>query len=207
MVHVQCANAGVAPTLHIEVDARDLPRRLLHTRIDMPCQPGKLKLWFPKWVPGTHGPYGPVQNVGGLRIQTPQAKLLAWRRDEIEPYRIECDVPVATDQITVLLDTICNEAAVQAAGFLSFGNNAVGIINWGTCLLYPEGTSCDDIQVHLTLRLPNKWKYATALKCDGTKDGLSSFQTVSLMDLVDSPLVAGKHLRTIALDAGPYPPA
>ena len=39
------AHAGSAPTLEIEVDARDLPRRLLHTRITVPCKPGKLGLW------------------------------------------------------------------------------------------------------------------------------------------------------------------
>ena len=71
-----------APTLKIEIDARDLPRRLMHSRIQIPCRPGKLKLWYPKWVPGTHGPYGPVQNVGGLRIQTSDGKTLKWQRDE-----------------------------------------------------------------------------------------------------------------------------
>ena len=104
-----------APTLKIEVDARDLPRRLLHSRIQVPCQPGKLKLWYPKWVPGTHGPYGPVQNVGGLRIQTSDGKTLKWQRDELEPYRVECDVPDGVREVTVLLDTICNEPADQAA--------------------------------------------------------------------------------------------
>src|SRR5262245_32853951 len=72
----QVAHASAAPTLKIDVDARDLPRRLLHSRIQIPCQPGTLKLWYPKWVPGTHGPHGPVQNVGGLRIQTWDGKLL-----------------------------------------------------------------------------------------------------------------------------------
>src|SRR5262245_23990776 len=103
-----CAAADRIPTLQIEVDARDLPRRLLHSRLQVPCEQGPLRLWFPKWVPGTHGPYGPVQNVGGLRIRTAQGETLSWRRDEAEPYRIECDVPAGTSQITVDLDTICN---------------------------------------------------------------------------------------------------
>ena len=72
---LQPVYAGLAPTLKIEVDARDLPRRLVHSRIQVPCQAGKLKLWYPKWVPGTHGPYGPVQNVGGLRVQTSDGKI------------------------------------------------------------------------------------------------------------------------------------
>jgi predicted metalloprotease with PDZ domain len=200
-------HAGPAPTLKINVDARDLPRRLLHSRIQIPCQPGKLKLWYPKWVPGTHGPYGPVQNVGGLRVQSPDGKTVKWQRDELEPYRVECDVPDGVREVTVLLDTICNEPADQAAGYLTFGNNLVGIVNWGTCVMYPEGFSCDDIQTSLSLRLPARWQFATALKSEGSKDGLATFQTVSLTDLADCPLIAGEHLRSIPLATGPFPPA
>ena len=76
---------GGERVLDIEVDARDFPRRLLHAQITIPCRPGKLRLWYPKWVPGTHGPYGPVQNVAGLRLQTPQGQPLVWRRGETEP--------------------------------------------------------------------------------------------------------------------------
>src|SRR5262245_11643215 len=86
------ATASSGPKLGIDVDARDLPRRLVHTRIQVPCQPGELKLWFPKWVPGTHGPCGPIQNVGGLYVETPDGKKLDWRRDDIELYRIVCQV-------------------------------------------------------------------------------------------------------------------
>jgi len=204
---VPAASAGAGPTLEIEVDARDLPRRLLHSRIQVPCQAGKLKLWYPKWVPGTHGPYGPVQNVGGLRVQTPDGKPLKWQRDELEPYRVECQVPEDIREVTVLLDTICNEAAEHAAGYLSYGNRLVGMINWGTCLIYPEGPTCDDIQAHLSLRLPARWKFATALESEGYKEGYSTFKTVSLTDLVDCPLIAGEHLKSIPLATGDDPPA
>ncbi len=68
------AVAGEGPTLRLEVDARDLPRRLMHSRIEVPCRPGKLALWYPKWVPGTHAPCGPLQDVAGLRIETTEGK-------------------------------------------------------------------------------------------------------------------------------------
>jgi predicted metalloprotease with PDZ domain len=179
----------------------------LHARIHIPTQGGTLKLWYPKWVPGTHGPSNPVQDVGGLRLETTEGKPLPWRRDEIEPFRIECDVPAGTREIAARLDVICNEPAVLAAGYLSYGNASVGIINWNTCLLYPEGISCDDIKVRLSLRLPASWRFATALKTDAVHDGLTTFGTLSLTELVDSPLIAGEHLRTIPLNTGPYPPA
>jgi predicted metalloprotease with PDZ domain len=202
-----CAACAAGPALQIEVDARDLPRRLLHTRIRVPCRPGTMQLWFPKWVPGTHGPYGPVENIGGLRVDSSTAKGLAWRRDELEPYRIACEVPEGVPEVFVQLDTICNDPASEAAGFLSFGNASVGIINWGTCLVYPEGAACDDIQVRLALTLPKGWRFASALKPEKVGEGTATFQAVSLTELADSPLIAGEHLRTIPLKTGSYPAA
>jgi predicted metalloprotease with PDZ domain len=200
-------SAGEEPLMRLEVDARDLPRKLLHSRITMPCRPGKLALWFPKWIPGTHAPCGPVENVGGLRLETQSGKPIAWRRDENEPYRIECDVAPGTESVTVRLDTICNKASVGAAGYLSYGNRSLAIINWSTCLLYPDGTPCDQIRVRLELRLPHNWRLATALPAESTGDGSASFKAVSLTELVDSPLIAGVRLRTIPLDTGDSPPA
>jgi predicted metalloprotease with PDZ domain len=206
------ATAGEGPTLQLEIDARDLPRRLMHARIEVPCRPGKLALWYPKWVPGTHAPCGPVQDVAGLRLETPEGKAVPWRRDETDAYRVECDVPSGVHSITIRLDTICNQPAVSAAAYLTFGNESVGIINWSTGLMYPEGASADDTRVTLTLRLPPTWSFACALERDSGESGASSgkpikFRTVSLTDLVDNPMIAGEHVRTIPLDAGKNPPA
>jgi predicted metalloprotease with PDZ domain len=182
----------------------------------MPCQPGKLGLWYPKWIPGTHAPSGPIQDIAGLRLETPDGKPLPWRRDESDVFKVECDVPDGVHEIVARLDLICSGPAVEAAGHLSYGNNSVGMINWSNCLLYPDGPSCDDTMVQLSLRLPRGWRFATALEgnqaSDGRNqtpaaDGRADFKTVSLRDLVDNPLIAGEHLRTIPLEAGKNPPA
>lgn len=217
-----CRAAEPAPKLRISVDARDLPRRLLHARITIPCKPGKLALWFPKWVHGTHEPCGPVQNIAGLKILGPGGSLIPWRRDELELYRFLCDIPAGTSQIEAELDVICNEPAVQAAGYLSYGNKRVGMINWSNCLLYPEGFSCDDIQAELTVELPLNWLWASALKPRNAESLRPPmwrhmgpwpvwthvvFEPLSLTELVDRPLVGGVNLRSIPLDTGSGPPA
>ena len=61
------AAAESASTMHLEVDAREISRKLLHAREEIPVQPGKLALWYPKWMPGTHAPGGPVQNIAGQK--------------------------------------------------------------------------------------------------------------------------------------------
>jgi predicted metalloprotease with PDZ domain len=191
----------------MEVDASELPRRLLHTRLTIPSQPGKLRLWYPKWFPGAHGPYGRVEDVGGLRLETDQGKVLPWRRDEVELHCVQCEVPDGVREVRVQLDTICNTVSANAGGIYSYGNHSLGVLNWHTCLLYPDGPSCTAIQVRLRVKLPAKWRFATALKVDAEKDGQVAFQTVSLSDLIDCPLIAGEQLRTIKLDSGNSPPA
>ncbi len=171
LVRVDTAVAGEGPTLRLELDARDLPRRLMHARIEVPCRPGKLALWYPKWVPGTHAPCGPIQDVAGLRIETPDGQPLPWRRDETDVFRVECDVPPGVESVVVRLDTICNAPAVAAAGYLTYGNPSLGIINWATCLMYPEGPSADETKVSATLRLPASWQLACALETEGSASG------------------------------------
>jgi len=60
--------------------------------------------------------------------------------------------------------------------------------------------------VELTLRLPEKWQFATALKSTGIKNGLITFSPVSLETLIDSPVIAGAHFRTLELTPGGSPP-
>jgi predicted metalloprotease with PDZ domain len=190
------------PTLQIDVDARELSRRLLHADIQIPCQPGTLSLWYPKWIPGCHGADGPLHNVGGFRVETADGKPIPWKRDEVEIFCVHCDVPAGVNEVRAHVDYICNEPAVLAAGYLSYGNSSVGVLNWNTCLVYPEGPTAEQTRVQLRLRLPAHWQFATALKPTEAKEPIT-FQSVSLVELIDSPLIAGEHLRTTALDTTP----
>lgn len=201
--------AADAPAVAIEVDARDLPRKLLHTTLDIPCKPGPLRLWYPKWVPGTHGPYGRVEDVAGFRVETLDGTSVPWTRDEVELHCFVLRVPDGAASVRVKLDTVCEAAGMDASAMYTAGTRDVGVINWSTCLVYPEGPRADDQPVKARLWLPEGWKYATALKAetgDG-RGGVITFRPVSLTALVDCPLIAGRHLKTFKLDSGGGPPA
>ncbi len=77
------ADLADAP-MQVEIDARDLPRKLLHAKLDISLADAateqKVALWYPKWVPGSHGPGGPVANIGGLRIEDQHGQTLSWLR-------------------------------------------------------------------------------------------------------------------------------
>ena len=200
LVRSQAFGADVPP-ITIQIDARELPRRLVHTTLDIPCQPGPLRLWYPKWIPGSHAPKGRVEDVGGLRIETSDGTSIPWKRDEIEMHCFTLKVPEGVKSIRVKLDTICEASGSDAAGIYTYGNASIGTINWNTCVLYPEGISVDDLPVKVRLRLPTDWKFATALKGDSAVEGWIPFQQLSLSTLIDSPLITGRNLRTIKLSA------
>ena len=199
--------AEVATTLRLEVDAREIARKLVHARVEVPCKPGTLRLWYPKWIPGSHGASGPLENIGGFRVETPDGKALEWRRDEVETFCVACEVPKGVERVVAKLDYICNQPSVEASGHLTYGNESLAIVNWNTCLVYPEGPAATSTRVEATLRLPRDWKFATALKAKSENDGAVEFESTDLETLIDSPLIAGEHLKTFKLDTGPYPAA
>src|SRR6266566_17217 len=207
LVSLSLAHAGDSSSgVRLEVDAREISRKMLHAREELPAKPGPLVLWFPKWIPGTHAPGGPIQNIGGLRLETPDGKPISWRRDETEVCRLECTVPDDVDGIVVRLDYICNQPSVTSEGVDSFGDAQLGIVNWNTCLLYPEKVSIDDLRISARLLLPAKWRFGTALKPTRETSGAVEFEPETLRNLVDCPLICGEFLRTIELKPKNFPP-
>src|SRR5690242_3505829 len=74
-----------AAQLSICVDAREISRNRLHTLLTLEVKPGPLTLSYPKWIPGDHGPTGPIETMIGLRIEA-DGKRIAWSRDVFDMY-------------------------------------------------------------------------------------------------------------------------
>ena len=64
----------------VTLDARDAPKRILHAHLTITVPGGPIVLDYPKWLNGTHGPYGPIENLTGLRF-TAGGKTVGWKRD------------------------------------------------------------------------------------------------------------------------------
>ena len=67
-------------TIRLAVDATDLVHAIFRVHESIPVRPGARVLLFPKWLPGNHGPSGPIDKFAGLIIGAGAAKL-AWTRD------------------------------------------------------------------------------------------------------------------------------
>ena len=197
--------AFAAPPLEIkaEIDAREISRSLLHARLEIPATPGDFVVWYPKWVPGVHAPSGPVQNLAGLRFETVAGAPIAWRRDDVEFHRFHLAVPKGADRVIAKLDYICSQSA---SGIDSYGSSKLGIINWNTVLLYPEGASIDTVTAAVKLTLPDGWKHGTSLTTAKAEGAVTAFQPMTLRRVVDSPLICGEHFRSIDLASKGTPP-
>src|SRR6185436_2086252 len=87
------ASADPSPPMRkLRVDATDVSAHLLHVKVTLPASPGPMTLLYPKWIPGEHGPTGPVIDVAGLHV-TAGGRELAWRRDPRELFAFGLDVP------------------------------------------------------------------------------------------------------------------
>ena len=195
------AQNGAQNAVQLRVDATDAPRRIFHVHMTMPAKAGPVTLLYPKWIPGEHGPTGPIENLVGLQIKS-GGQNLRWRRDDVNLYAFHIDVPTATGggqpTLDVTFDVI---SAPDASGFSSGSSTTteLAVLNWNQLLLYPEGAPADSMQYQASLRVPNSWKYGTSLPIDRESGNDVEFKPASLTTLVDSPLSTGRHYRTVAV--------
>src|SRR5262249_46906660 len=82
---------GQAPVT-LELDAREAPVKILHARLVFPVRPGPVTLLYPKWIPGEHGPTGPITDLAGLKFSA-AGRPIPWKRDPVDMYAISCEVP------------------------------------------------------------------------------------------------------------------
>jgi predicted metalloprotease with PDZ domain len=185
------------------VDATDATRNLLHARETIAVSPGPLTLFYPKWIPGEHGPSGPVVDLAGLQISA-RGAALPWRRDLEEMFALHLEVPAGVSRLDLAFDFILPP---DPQGFSSGSSSSaqLAVVSWNQVVLYPLGVPPDDFQVAPSLRLPAGWQYATALRPVGQDGATIRFAPVSLTRLIDSPVQAGAHFRRIALTAD-HPP-
>jgi len=206
VVSAVCSWAFSGPTISIAVDATEAPRKILHAKLRIPATPGTLTLYYPKWIPGEHAPDGPVVDLAGLKFFA-SGKPLKWRRDLLDGWTIQVEVPAGENEVLADLDYL--EPATLVGGF-SAGSSATEkllILSWNQVLLYPKGWKSDDLTYSASLRIPDGWKYATSLPVSNANGSDLHFAPVSLTMLVDSPVLTAQYLKVVPLNPGQTPPA
>lgn len=197
------SRADDRPLIQLQVDASDLARRIQHVRLQMPVQPGPLRLWYPRWIPGNHAPTGPINQIAGLRLSA-GGQGIAWTRDDTDMYAFDLVVPPGAQTLDVEFDYLSPTASDQ--GRVAMTQDMLSL-QWHRVLMYPAEMAADAIRVEARLRLPAEWSYGTALTLQSVEQGELHFAPQALVDLVDSPVYAGRHFQRFELDQGSTPVA
>jgi len=185
--------------IRVRVDATDAPQRIFHVQIDLQAAQGPVTLLYPQWIPGDHAPDGPILQVVGLHISAGE-KEIPWRRDDVEMFAYHLDVPAGVASLLVRFDFISppdTGGAVYASS--PSATRELAILNWNQFVLYPKGANPDTLGYQAVLQLPDGWKYGTALPEASHNGAEIEFKPCSLTTLIDSPVLAGRHFRTIDL--------
>ena len=186
--------ATAGPTIKLVLDATQAPRKILHTQMTLPVNPGPLTLYYPKWIPGEHGPDGPLANLTGLKVSA-NGSDIGWRRDLLDMFTFHVDVPAGASSLDIQFDYI------EPSSSSAFGSGSASakmlVIPWNENVLYPAGFPAKDIIYQTTLRLPAGWKFGGALPVERQDGDTIVFKPVAFDSLVDSPVIAGEFFRAV----------
>ncbi len=180
--------------LTVVLDERTAPRGFAYTHITVPVKPGPFTLDYPMWIPGEHGPTGPLNDLSELRISA-NGQPVTWQRDQVDMYAFHINVPPGVNRVNVDFTVLLNRPNNFVDGNLATRNILVG--NWNRYILYQRNINNEHYYAKASLILPQGWDYASALPVASRSGNRVDFKTVTLETLVDSPTDSGKYYRHI----------
>ncbi len=188
--------------ISVVVDTRDSTKKLFHSELAIPVHAGPLTLLYPRWgIPTYRMPDAVINDIVWLRM-TANGRRVEWKRDPVDMFAFHLVVPEHAKVLNVAMDVVAPSQRYD----LNAATADLFILDWYTLVLYPQGPIVRDIPVVATIRLPNGWKYGSALKTSGIADGVIKFAPASLWTLLDSPILAGKYFRSFELQSPSRPP-
>ena len=191
---VLAGSALAQSPITLAVDLTDAPRKILHATETIPVQSGPLTLVYPKWIPGEHGPTGPIDNMAGFVI-TANGQRIDWQRDKLDMFAFHLTVPEGVTTLNVKLDFLVT-AAAQGFSAGASTSASLALLSWNSVIVYPAGKSAANVMVTPSITLPFGWRFGTALEPGASP---LTFKTVSLETLIDSPVLTGRYFREIPL--------
>jgi predicted metalloprotease with PDZ domain len=178
-------------TIRLDVDASDTSRGIYRVTETIPVRPGPLILLYPQWLPGNHGPSGPIASLAGLRI-TANGRPVEWRRDPANVYAFHLDVPAGARELRVEFQHLSPTDGAQGRVTMT---PAMLNLQWEKMSLYPAGHFTRRIIFQANVTYPDGWSAATSLGVASRSGSRLSYRPVPYETLVDSPVFAGRYYR------------
>ncbi len=183
----------------VVLDETTAPRGFAYTHVTIPVKPGPFTLVYPEWIPGEHGPTGPLHDLAQLKVSA-NGQSIDWQRDQVDMYAFHINVPDGVTTINADFTVLLNAPNFFIDGTLATHNVMVG--NWNRYLLYQRDIDNTKYFVKASLILPKDWDYASALPVASRNGNHIDFKTVSLETLVDSPTDSGRYYKHITTWTG-----
>ena len=174
--------------ISLTVDATRTQQKLLRAQLVLPVKSGPLTLYYPKWIPGEHGPDGPITSLTGLKFEG-NGKTIPWQRDVLDVFTFHVDIPSGVTRLTASYDFIEPDGASATDKLM--------VLEWNQVILYPAGTPAEKLIYQASLQLPEGWKFGSSLPIEKQAENQVSFKPISLDLLVDSPVDCGEFYRSI----------
>jgi predicted metalloprotease with PDZ domain len=181
-------DTSAPPAMTLIVDKTQSARRIAFVHEEIGVRPGALALAYPRWIPGEHGPTGPIQQFAALRVSAGKSTL-PWTRDPEEISTIHITVPPGIERIDVDFDTLLENTISDHQLLLA----------WNTTVLYPLGSDKRELMIGPSILLPPHWRQGSALRVTSQTGDRVNFAPVSLERLIDSPVLAGEFFRAVPL--------
>jgi predicted metalloprotease with PDZ domain len=184
-------------TIQLTVDGTDTYRRIfrVHERIPV-AKSGDFVLLYPKWLPGHHSPSGQINKIAGLTI-TANGQRLPWVRDTLDVYAFHIPVPAGVSALDVDFQYLSPTGENQGRTVMT---PDMAAIQWIANSMYPAGYYVRQIPIQPTLKVPEGWQVATALRPEsGAGTSTVAYPVTTYEILMDSPAIAGRHFRKIPL--------
>jgi predicted metalloprotease with PDZ domain len=192
--------------IQITADLTEGVRHLFHAEIDIPVKAGTADFITPRWIPGTHAPGGPLQDIVGV-VFTGNGQVLKWRRDDVQLAEFHVTVPKGVSSVHVHLDAI-------VAGRVT---SKMSVLEWEKLMMYPANVPVKDILIQPSVTVPSGWGTGTALKPIGpvqtpavtgvdemahapaTGSVTTKYEVTTVEQLEDSPVITGLYFHEFEL--------
>lgn len=184
-------------TIALQVEANDTLQGIFRVHETIPVRAGAMTLLYPQWIPGDHSPTGPIAMFGGLRVGA-NGQPLPWKRDEYNVYAFHVDVPAGVGAIDVSFQYLSGRTESQGFDI----TERMMDMEWSKVLLYPAGYFSRGIVVAPSVILAHGWQFGTALETSSQSGDTVAFKPVTLENLVDSPVYAGRYFKRVDLSPG-----
>ncbi len=182
-------------TITLDVDATDTVRGIFRVKETIPVgRSGHMVLLYPKWLPGKHGPRGEIEKLTGLQISA-NGKRIAWKRDPIDVFAFHIDVPAGAKRLDLSFEFA--SATVSDQGRVVMTPNMMSV-QFNSLSLYPAGHFTRRIPIKATVKYPEGWQAAGAVPAKAS-GATYSYDKTDYDTLVDSPVLAGRYYRPLAL--------